>query len=213
MTKIENTTGIPEDDFLREGLIDRLQQYVEADPKAWNVRYNLAVALMEDGQVDEALNQFRQVLAYSPKHLETMINIAGIHLTRGEGDLALKVLTSALVVWDLPVVRANLGMAYLQMGRLEEAERHMKMAVNAAPNMPDALTNLSTALLRLGKLDEAARAANQALEVMPDFAMAHNNLAVILLEAGDADKARYHALRARELGYPVHEDLARDLGL
>ena len=144
MSKIENPSGIPEDDFLREGLVDRLTQYLEAEPGAWHVRYNLGVALMQQGDVDEALAQFRQVMAESPKHMESMVNVAAIHLGKGQPEEALRVLSAALKVWDIPMVRANLGVAYLQMERLEEAAYHLKEALNGAPNMPDALTNLST---------------------------------------------------------------------
>jgi tetratricopeptide (TPR) repeat protein len=213
MSKIEDPSGIPEDDFLREGLVDRLTQYLEAEPEAWHVRYNLGVALMQQGDVDQALDQFRQVMAASPKHLESMVNVAAIHLGKGQPEEALKVLSNALKVWDIPMVRANLGVAYLQMGRLEEAAYHLKEAVNGAPNMPDALTNLSTVFLRTGETDKAERAARQALEVNPNFAMAHNNLAVVLSEKGDADEARFHAVRARELGYELHPQLAEQLGL
>lgn len=210
---IENLSGIPEDDFMREGLIDRLRQYVAADPKAWNVRYNLGVALLADGRPQEALPEFREVLKVSPKHLESMINIAGIHLGAGQPEEALKVLTSALMAWDIPIVRSNLGVAYLQMGHLEEAARELKMAVNSAPNMPDALTNLSSVFLQQGELDNAAEAASEALKLNDGFAMAHNNLAVVLTEKGDETQARFHAARARELGYPVHDKLLEQLGL
>ncbi|MCB2228656.1 MAG: tetratricopeptide repeat protein [Desulfarculaceae bacterium] len=213
MNKIEDPSGIPEDEFLREGLVDRLRQYLEAEPKAWHVRYNLGVALMQSGEVDEALVAFRQVMADSPKHMESMINIAAIYLGKGQPEEALKVLTNALKVWDIPLVRANIGVAYLQMDRLDEAAEQLKMALNSAPNMPDALTNLSTIFLRQDNLDKAAQAAREALELNDNFAMAHNNLAVILSEQGDLEQARFHALRARELGYGVHPELAERLEL
>ncbi|RJX28748.1 MAG: tetratricopeptide repeat protein [Desulfarculus sp.] len=211
--KIKTTSGVPEDEFLREGLIDRLRQYLAAEPKAWHVRYNLGVALMQDGRPEEALAEFRQVLALSPKHLESMINIAGIHLGAGRPEEAMRVLQSALGVWDIPLVRANLGVAYLQMGRLEDAARELKLAVNSAPNMPDALTNLSSVFLRLGAPDKAEQAAREALKLGDGFAMAHNNLAVVLAEKGQLEQARTHAARAQELGYPVPDGLLQQLGL
>ena len=111
------------------------------------------------------------------------------------------------------MVRANLGVAYLQMDRLDEAATQLKMALNAAPNMPDALTNLSTIFLRQDQPDQAAEAAREALKINENFAMAHNNLAVALSEQGDMEQARFHALRARELGYGVHPELAARLDL
>ena len=212
-SKIENELGIPEDETQRAGLIDRLQQYVEAEPKAWHVRYNLALALSQEGRLDEALAQFREVLAVSPKHLETMINIGGIHLSRGEGDMALKVFTSALQVWDLPVVRANLGMAYLQLGHLDEAERAFNAALEANPNMVETWGNLGALLLQSGRLEDSVRVGLKAVELNPRFAMAHNNLAVAFLELGRDEEAKTAAAKALELGYPVHPELLKQLGL
>lgn len=213
MSKIEDPSGVPQDDFMREGLIDRLSQYLAAEPGAWHVRYNLGVALVHDGRVDEALEQFRLVLQDSPKHLETMVNIGGIHLSRGEADEAVAVMTKALSVWDVPVVHANLAVAYLQKERLPDAVRHLERALELNPHLPDVLTNLGSAHIRLGNLDVAEQVSRKALEMDPRFAMAHNNLAVILTETGREQEAVQHAAQARDMGYKVHPELLAKLGL
>ena len=213
MKKIETESGIPEDDLQREGLIDRLAQYVAAEPKAWHVRYNLALALLQDGQTDMALDQFHEVLQYSPKHLESLINIGGIHLARGEADLAMKAFTGALKGHDLPIVRANLAVSYMQLDLLAEAETELKRALSMDPNLPDAWVNLGTVLLRSGRLEESLEANQKALAISDQFAMAHNNLAVALAELGRTGEAKKYAQKARDLGYPVHEDFLAELGL
>lgn len=213
MSIIDNESGIPEDELLREGLIDRLTQYLEAEPGAWHLRYNLGVALAHEDRLDEALEQFRLVLQYAPKHLQSLVNIGGIHLSRGEADLALRAFTSALSGWDVPLVRANLAVAYLQLGQLEEAVRHLKLALAQDSNMPDAWTNLGSALLRLDRLEESLEASAKALELSPDLAMAHNNLGLALLALERVDEAREHIALAKQQGYPVHPDLLKELGL
>ena len=213
MNKIDTNSGIPQDDLQREGLIDRLTQYLEADPKAWHMRYNLALALTHEGRLDEALAQFKQVLAVSPKHMESLINMGGIHLSRNQPDLALKAFTKALGVWDTPLVRANLAVAYMQLGQLEEAERHLRQVIAAKSDMPDAWANLGSCLLQQGRLEESIQAGQQAVKLMDTFAVAHNNLAAALWELGRIDEAKVHAQRALELEYPVHEKLLTNLGI
>ncbi|MCB2187393.1 MAG: tetratricopeptide repeat protein [Deltaproteobacteria bacterium] len=213
MSKIDNTSGIPEDELMREGLIDRLSQYLEAEPGAWHVRYNLGVALAHVGRYDEALEHFRQVLTHSPKHLESLVNIGGIHLARGEADQAMAAFTKAMSVYDTPLLRANLAVAYMQKDRLEEAEQQLLLALEANPKMPDALTNLSLVLLKQGKAEDAVAAARAALAVRDDFAMAYNNLAAALLELGRRDEAKEAAAKAVALEYPVHEEMLQELGL
>ncbi len=213
MAPNEFDPGVPEDEFLREGLIDRLTQYLEAEPGAWHLRYNLGVALAHDGRTDEALEQFRLVLQDTPKHLQSMINIGCIHLGRGEAGQALQVFTSALGVWDVPLVRANLAVAYLQLDQLEEAVRHLREALAVDPKMADAWTNLGSALLRLDRLEESAEASQKALELRPDLAMARNNLGLALLALERVEEAKTHIAQAKEQGYPVHPDLLAQLNL
>jgi tetratricopeptide (TPR) repeat protein len=213
MSKIETPSGIPEDELLREGLIDRLSQYLAAEPGAWHVRYNLGVALVHENRPDEALEQFRLVLQDAPKHMQSLVNIGGIYLSRGDAGEALKAFTSALMVWDVPVVRANLAVAYLQLDRLDEAERELRRALEMDPKMADAWTNLGSLLLRRESFEESARASRQALELNPGFAMAANNLALALLALERVDEAREQAASAKQLGYPVHPDLLASLGL
>lgn len=213
MSKIENTSGIPDDDLMREGLIDRLSQYLAAEPGAWHVRYNLGVALAHEWRLDEALEQFGLVLKDAPKHMQSLVNIGGIHLSRGDAGEALKAFTQAVTFWDVPLVRANLAVAYLQLGRIEEAERELRCALEAEPRMADAWTNLGSLLLRREAFEESAEASRKALELNSKFAMANNNLALALLALERVDEAREQAVRARDLGYPVHPDLLASLGL
>lgn len=213
MSKIETPSGIPEDELLREGLVDRLTQYLEAQPDAWHMRYNLGVALMHSGQVDEAIQAFQQVLAQAPKHMESLINLGGIYLARGEGDLALKAFTKALSVHDFPLVRANLAVAYMQLGHQKEAEEQLRRALEGGQPMPDAWANLGSLLLQTDRLEESVEASLKALEIRPDFAIAHNNLAVAYLDLGDREKAKEHAELAQQHGYPVHEALLAKLGI
>ena len=213
MSKIETPDGIPEDEFLREGLIDRLSQYLETQPDAWHMRYNLGVAYMHDGQEDEAIQEFLQVLAQAPKHMESLINLGGIYLARGQSDEALKAFTKALSVHDFPLVRANLAVAYMQLGRLEEAEYQLRQVLEKEQGMPDAWANMGSLLLQTGRLEESIEASNKALEIRSDFAIAHNNLAVAYLDLGQKEKAEEHAKFAQEYGYPVHEDLLNKLGI
>ncbi len=213
MSKIENPSGIPEEDFLREGLIDRLSQYLEAQPDAWHMRYNLGVALMHTGRGDEAVQAFLQVLAQAPKHMESLINLGGIYLSRGQGDEALKAFTKALSVHDFPLVRANLAVAYMQLGHLDEAEAQLRRALEGDQPMPDAWANLGSLLMQKGNLDESVEASLKAVEIRPDFAIAHNNLAAAYLELDQKDKAKEHGELALKYGYPVHEDLLVKLGI
>ena len=146
--------------------------------------------------------------------MESLVNMGGIHLSRNQPDLALKAFTKALSVWDLPLVRANLAVAYMQIGQLEEAERHLKTGPGRQKRYaPTPGPNLGSCLLQQGRLEESIEASRKALDLVEGFAMAHNNIAVALWELERGVEAKEYAARALKEGYPVHEKLLANLGL
>ncbi|MGP8198175.1 MAG: tetratricopeptide repeat protein [Limisphaerales bacterium] len=85
--------------------------------------------------------------------------------------------------------RLNLGKAFEQMGRVDDAIAEYQKALRIRPDYADAQNNLGNALHLKGRLDEAISHYQEALVVKPDDAEAHNNLGNALLETGRADEA------------------------
>jgi Flp pilus assembly protein TadD len=93
----------------------------------------------------------------------------------------------------------NLGNAFLQSGRLEEAVGHFKKALEIDPNDVRAHNNLGAVLLQLGRIDEAVVHLNKAIEIDPTNAQAHNNAGNTFLRIGKIDEAVAHYNRALEI--------------
>jgi tetratricopeptide (TPR) repeat protein len=96
--------------------------------------------------------------------------------------------------------------AHLQAGEASaraddwpRALAHFRVAVAAAPAMPEAWVNLSTALQRMGRLDDAERTAREALALKPDFAAALNLLGLVEIDRRRFDAALAHLERALQL--------------
>lgn len=90
----------------------------------------------------------------------------------------------------------NLGLAEQAVGRLDEAERHLREAVALAPGTPEPLYNLALVLTRRDRPVEAITAYREAILIEPDYAAAHNNLANLLLAAGRFEEAGRHYAEA-----------------
>ena len=89
--------------------------------------------------------------------------------------------------WDDPVLRSNLGQAYMQSkvpDRYERAVEHLEHGVRAQPN--DALMNyaLGEALLRLRHYSEAVAPLAKAVELQPKVAQARALYARALKQSG-----------------------------
>jgi Flp pilus assembly protein TadD len=128
------------------------------------------------------------------------------------------------------IAHNNLGFAYLQQGRLSEAEREITTALRLDPEWELAHANLAVVLLRQGKLAEAGEARVQlgymllkhgkyeaAIDLFrkevasrPGDAGAHNNLGAALLLRGQVGPAIGEFEEALRIN-PAHEKARRNL--
>jgi len=128
------------------------------------------------------------------------------------------------------IAHNNLGFAYLQQGRLADAEREVQAALRLDPEWELAHANLAVVLLRQGRLAEAGEARVQlgymllkhgkyeaAIDLFqkevasrPGDAGAHNNLGAALLLRGQVGPAIGQFEEALRIN-PAHEKARRNL--
>ncbi|MFD2631840.1 tetratricopeptide repeat protein [Idiomarina piscisalsi] len=92
----------------------------------------------------------------------------------------------------LPVnkdVRLQLGVAYLNKGRLELAKPHLQAAMKRNPRSLNALFALAQWHLAANETDSALSLYQQALSWQPMSGALYNNYAVALCMAGEWEKA------------------------
>lgn len=104
----------------------------------------------------------------------------------------------------------NLGMAYSDQGRLEEARLHLANAVAVEPRYAAAWVALGVAQQRSRLTHEALASFRAALELDPENAYAERNLGAALGSAGHVEEAAQHFRRAILLN---KDDQAAFLGL
>ena len=73
-------------------------------------------------------------------------------------------------------VHYNLGVAFDQKGRFDEAVACCKRAIALDPNYGEAHNNLGNGLMRLGQPEEAIACFRRALDLQPRSHLAHSNL-------------------------------------
>ncbi|MBI5283453.1 MAG: tetratricopeptide repeat protein [Chloroflexi bacterium] len=83
----------------------------------------------------------------------------------------------------------NLGVLFLNRGRLYEASIEFEWARKLMPGHPDPRTNLAIALERAGRTSEAIDAYRAALEVAPEDIAATQGIAMATVRAGRDDPA------------------------
>jgi tetratricopeptide (TPR) repeat protein len=83
----------------------------------------------------------------------------------------------------------NLGNAYFQTDRLQDAIGEYQEAVRLKPGLMEAQNNLAFALLRAGQGNEGVAHLQAVLQINPRSADAHYNLGNALVQAGRVDDA------------------------
>lgn len=101
--------------------------------------------------------------------------------------------------------------AHLQAGRLAEAERAYRAALDIIPADPAVTHNLGVAIASQGRPQDAVGYFNAALRADPGFVSAHYNRGAALLGVGDTAEAIKSFGRAAALE-PDHYDAHRVLG-
>ncbi len=82
------------------------------------------------------------------------------------------------------VAMNNLGIIFLEKGRLDDAISNLKAAIDVRPENAPAHDNLAKALLQKGQVAEAMVHYRKFLEIEPENVEAHNTLGTALIQQG-----------------------------
>ena len=163
------------------------------------VKVNQANQYLVTGEVQKALNLYREALAEDPNNSRTYYDYA-LALDRA-GDLAAE--RDALVksiALDAAFAPAHnqLGLLSLQAGQMADAEQQLKLAISLDPQYSEAQGNLGVLYGQQGKNEEAERLFRQATENNPKYTRAFVNLGLVLATQArfaEAEEVLHHAVQ------------------
>ena len=98
-----------------------------------------------------------------------------------------------------PLACNNLGNAFLNQGRVDDAIVNYQKAVEIEPGGAMFHDGFGNALLQKGQVDEAIVQFQKAIEIEPDKAVHHENLGDALLQKGQVDEAIVQFQKAIEI--------------
>ena len=179
-----------------------------------------AVALINQGKLQDAEEIYRKLIAEGTKNHITYGNLAAFCGMQGKFDELIELLKKSLEIKpNYPDAHYNLGIALKKQGDLDAAIASFNTALQLKPNYPDAHNNLGIALKNQGDLDAAIASYNNALQLKPNHSgahynlgVAHNNLGLALQEQGDLDAAIASYNTALQLK-PNYPDVLNNLGI
>ncbi len=156
------------------------------------IQQALQIALQhhQAGQLPQAENLYRQILAQQPKHADALHYLGVIAAQVGQNEIALDLIRQAITIKpNWPDFHNSLGNTLRNMNRLDDAIAAFRQALALKPDYPEALSNLGSALKSNGQLDQAIATFRQVLALKPDVPESHSNLGTALACDGQLDEA------------------------
>ncbi len=152
----------------------------------------LAEIFQESRYGDRKIARLRALAALTPKLPESQSLLSRQALARGNARGAIEHAQRALSLRPRShAMFADLGLAYMQAGRLNEAKQNLDQAIHLAPNQWDYHCDLGILLAKQGKDESAEQALRQAVELRPDLEPPRQHLAEFYMQKGrEADAAR-----------------------
>jgi Flp pilus assembly protein TadD len=182
-------------------------------PDSWAAHNGLGNALLENGNVDEAITQFRDALKIDPNYVEAYDNLGSALVKKGHITEAIEHFEKAIELQPAySEAHYNLGNALLQKGRADDAISEFHEALKINPSYAEAHYNLGSALLDKGEIEGAMSEYRKAVTLKPDDAEAHMNLGDALLQLGQVDDATAEYRKAISIR-PNYADAYNNLGL
>ena len=144
------------------------------------------------GQLAEAEQVYRQVIAAAPRHSDALHALAALALQSGNPAVAETLLRQAIDLRpsaDYHLTRAH---ALIALNRPADAEQCVRLVLRARPRSAEAYQVLGHALSDSLQAGKAIEAYQRALTLKPDLLDLRNNLGLALRQAGrlaEAEKA------------------------
>ena len=165
--------------------------------ECWMAHTNLGIVLLQKGQLDDAIAQYRAALQMQPDSWDAEYNLGTALVGKGEVDEAILHCERAVAMQpNDPDGQVSLGDALLQKKRIDEAIVHYQSALAMRPDYFLAHYGLGRAFLEKGEADTAIQHCRTALVIQPDDADCHTVLAVALDEKTETAEAIQHYEKA-----------------
>ena len=184
---------------LREGrsslALDEFKQAIKQNGKNPYFYKGLGVCYLQMGRYPDAVSALRRSLQLNPYYVDARNDLGTALLMSGKREEGKAELLAAFndPTNPTPEISArNLGQAYLEEKRWNEAASWFRSSVGRNPQLVDSHLGLSDALHGQGRTEEAVRAMEEAVRAVPDQP-------ALLVALGEAyyRAGRFHEARER----------------
>ncbi len=166
------------------------QEILTFRPEEAQVYYYLGSALLQDEQLEEAINTYEKALSLAPDSFpDIYYNLGLLYHKLGQIDRAIGAYEKFIAFKpNFAPAYSNFGKALQEQGKIDEAIKAYQRAISLKPDY-FAYHNLGDALQEQDQIDEAIQAYETALSLNPDCAATCTNLGNSLQKQGKIEEA------------------------
>jgi Flp pilus assembly protein TadD len=180
--------------------IAEAQHRLEQSPNDWALHTSLAGSLQAAGRLDEAADHCNRALALKADYAPAHYCLGLVRELQDSPDRAAQHYGEAVRLDPgNPLLRTSLAEVLVRLGRLQEADEQLRIAIEADPRIGDTHTLLGNVRRMQGRIPEAISAYEAAVAAHQDDVRAHAYLGALLAERGELDRAAVHLEQAVRL--------------
>ena len=167
----------------------------------WGQALNaLGNLFLDQDRPDKAKPIFEKSVSLNPSDLSACYSLGRLKQLENDHQGAIIIYKTMLdqrptagIVWN------NLGVAYREIGKPDDAVASFRAAVKFAPQMPEAWNNLGVAQDELNLTESALNAYRKSIELQSDYASPHLNLGISLQKSERFKEAQEHYNKVLEI--------------
>ena len=169
------------------------QEILKKRPDWGQVLNALGTLFLDQDRPDKAKAIFEKAANLNPPDLPACYSLG--RLKQLENDHQGAIIIYKVMLNEQPnvgIVWNNLGVAYREIGKPDDAISSFRAAVKFAPQMAEAWNNLGVAQDELNLTENALNSYRKAIEIQPDYASPHLNLGISLQKSEQFMEAEEH---------------------
>jgi tetratricopeptide (TPR) repeat protein len=107
-------------------------------------------------------------------------NQASAMIKEGNYEMAIELLEKVIAQWpQMTAPHINIAIAYIRINKTEQAEQHLKKALEMFPGHPVASNEYGLLLRKAGRFAESRKIYETSLAAFPEYLPIHKNLAIL----------------------------------